>query len=330
MVVPLNSRRINAEHSMSDSGVNDQPVSSEPEDRLPKASPGARLAALREERGWTVEQVASQLNLAPRQILAIERDDYPSLPGMAIVRGFIRAYAKLLKVDPAPLLADLGGETVLAHDALAPQKSLSTPFADSRVPSMTEKPAMSSRWVIGALLIALLAVGIWATRQGDDQAAVPPDATAAVKEGVASMAGADSDKTSSEVKPDQTEVTPGASGTGALSSDSAATTPPAAPDAGVSAGSSAQMTASGAPVETGKDTLQLKVREESWIEIRHSGDNKVVLSRLMKPGETENVKITEPVSIVVGNAAGVDAILRGTPVELKTSSKSNVARLNLK
>lgn len=307
---------------MSDSGVNDQPASNQPEDRAPKASPGARLAVLREERGWTVEQVAGQLNLAPRQILAIERDDYPSLPGMAIVRGFIRAYAKLLKIDPAPLLADLGGENVPLHESLTPQKSLSTPFADSRVPSMTERPAMSSKWVIGGLLFVLVAVGIWASRQGGDQGAVPSTATSAVKEGVASMAGADSGKPSSEIKSEPTELpqaTPGAGTPVAPAPESAA--PVAAP---------AQTIAPDSPANTGKDTLQLKVREESWIEIRRSSDDKVVLSRIVKAGEIENVRITEPVSVVIGNAAGVDASLRGAPVELKANVKSNVARLNLK
>jgi len=76
--------------------------------------------------------------------------------------------------------------------------------------------------------------------------------------------------------------------------------------------------------------LQLNVREDSWIEIRRSGDNRVLLSRLVKAGESETVQVAEPVSVVVGNAAGVDATLRGAPLELKASSKSNVARLTVK
>ena len=66
-------------------------------------SPGAELARQREARGWTVAEVADQLNLAARQIAALEADNYAALPGMAIVRGFIRAYAKLLKIDATPL-----------------------------------------------------------------------------------------------------------------------------------------------------------------------------------------------------------------------------------
>lgn len=72
-------------------------------DRL-SSSPGARLAAARNAAGWTVEQIAAQLKITRHQILAIEADDYSALPAPAIVRGFVRAYAKLLKMDSAPLL----------------------------------------------------------------------------------------------------------------------------------------------------------------------------------------------------------------------------------
>jgi transcriptional regulator with XRE-family HTH domain len=68
-------------------------------------SPGSKLASARNTLGWTVEQVAAQLKLAPRQIIALEADDYVSLPEPAVVRGFIRAYAKLLKLDATPLVA---------------------------------------------------------------------------------------------------------------------------------------------------------------------------------------------------------------------------------
>lgn len=317
---------------MSDPGVNDQPVSNELEDRLPKISPGARLAALREERGWTVEQVASQLNLAPRQILAIERDDYPALPGMAIVRGFVRAYAKLLRIDAAPLLADLGGEAVLVHDSLIPQKSLSTPFADSRMPSMTERPGVSSKWVVGALLLVLVGVGIWATRHGGEQLAAPEPASSAVKESAASMAGADENKPSPETKPEASANPPVdiAAPTATVPETASQATAPTAQASPAPAVTATQPATSDTGPAAGKDVLQLKVREESWVEIRRSGDNSVLLSRNVKPGETESVQVAEPVSVVIGNASGVDASLRGAPLDLKASSKNNVARLTVK
>lgn len=321
---------------MSDSGVNDKSVSNESEGRLPKPSPGTRLAALREERDWTVEQVASQLNLAPRQILAIERDDYPALPGMAIVRGFVRAYAKLLKVDATSLLADLGGETVLAHDSLPSQKSLSAPFSDTRMPSMAERPGLSSKWVVGSLLSVLLAVGIWAIRQGGEQAAVP--VSPVLKDTPGNIAGTDAVKQPPEVKPEFSASVPSVPESDSpistvpesTVSEQAVTATPSPAVAQLPAPAPAQSATPAVPAVVGKDTLQLAVREESWIEIRRSGDNSIVLSHIAKPGETESVQITEPVSVVIGNAAGVTMTLRGVPVELKPSSKSNVARLTLK
>ncbi len=56
----------------------------------------------RESKEWTIAYVASQLNLAPRQIHALETDNYAALPGLVSVRGFIRSYAKLLKIDAKP------------------------------------------------------------------------------------------------------------------------------------------------------------------------------------------------------------------------------------
>ncbi len=67
-------------------------------------SPGAKLAAGRNAMGWSVEYVAAQLKMAPRQINAIEKDDYVSLPEAAIIRGFLRAYAKLLKLDSVAII----------------------------------------------------------------------------------------------------------------------------------------------------------------------------------------------------------------------------------
>ena len=67
-------------------------------------SPGAQLRAYREAAQLTVDDVAHHLKLARRQVLAIENDEVDALPGPTFVRGFIRNYARLLRVDPVPLL----------------------------------------------------------------------------------------------------------------------------------------------------------------------------------------------------------------------------------
>lgn len=311
---------------MSDPGVNEQPGANgdKPAVDQPQVSPGVQLANYRQERGWTVEQVASQLNLAPRQILALERDDYSALPGMAIVRGFIRAYAKLLKVDAAPLLATLGGEAVYVPESVQPRKVLATPFSDARLPSMTERTGLSSKWVLGALLIVLLGVMIWSVRQGSDVVDAPKVTTSDSKAEQSETAGTLPNPQLPEPVPEspQTPVTqvPPVTASNSELPAPAVSVPAAAPQTPVLE----------TQASAGKDILQLKVREDSWIEIRRASSNAVVLSRIVKAGETVNVEISEPVSVVFGNAAGVDATLRGVPLELNASTSSNVARLNLK
>ena len=56
-----------------------------------------------------------------RQVEALERGDWQGLPGQTFIRGFIRNYARLLQIDPAPLMDQL-------DDALEkPADSLSVP-----------------------------------------------------------------------------------------------------------------------------------------------------------------------------------------------------------
>lgn len=70
------------------------------------------------------------------------------------------------------------------------------------------------------------------------------------------------------------------------------------------------------------------MKEDSWVEIRRADDS-VLVSRLFKAGTTEVFDVASPVSMVVGNAAGVSVMLRGKPIDIAGNS-SNVARLNLK
>jgi cytoskeleton protein RodZ len=66
--------------------------------------PGARLAALREKSGHNIEYVASKLHLRVRVIELLEADAYDEMPEPVFIKGYLRAYANLLEVDPAPLL----------------------------------------------------------------------------------------------------------------------------------------------------------------------------------------------------------------------------------
>lgn len=76
-------------------------------DTLRPLSVGRQLAAARAAARWSVEDVARSLKFSPRQVMALEADDFSQLQGDTFVRGFVRAYARLFKLDTDALLGAL-------------------------------------------------------------------------------------------------------------------------------------------------------------------------------------------------------------------------------
>ena len=80
--------------------------------------PGAVLRNTREAQGLTVGEVAGALKFSSRQIEALERDDFEQLQGKTFLRGFIRAYARMLKLEVEPLLAMLEVEPLPSQEQI--------------------------------------------------------------------------------------------------------------------------------------------------------------------------------------------------------------------
>lgn len=338
-----------------------------------KQLPGALLAAQRQAKGWSVEHAASQLKFATRQVVALEADNYAALPGAVIVRGFVRAYAKLLGLDANALVAMLPQEGPVPNAPIVPQRTLSTPFSESPLPlgnRKTVSPALIAAGVVAVVLIGAAAavhrtdlfndVPQLAWLKPSDKQAVAPEGSVAQAQseqvelppevqdgsdkgkqektesastavaGVASAANSAIANVSEQVASAVSAVTtPAATSTVPAAAPAAAPTQDHAPVSVATASNSASPVTGSLNISKSKDLLRLNFREDSWVEIRRD-DKSTMISRLLKAGTTEAFDITEPVTLVIGNAAGVDASLRGTKLDLQTSSNSNVARLNLK
>lgn len=307
-------------------------------------TPGAHLKRGREAMGWSVEQVAEQLKLQLRQVVALEADDLASLPNLAVVRGFIRAYAKILKIDAAPLVAMIVDPVASpAAAASAPRRDLSAPFSETRFPSMTERSSKPAGW-LGGVALLLLAAGFGAYKMGLIPAGLlsSADKSAAVA-GAPAVVAAPLETTL--VKPDSvTPVAPPAvplisvPGPGAdtpvmppmapLKPAEAALKPADTPAKPVESLAKPAETAA-TPAAAGNNALVINVRQDSWVEIRRNGAAPLV-SRLMLAGSSQSFDINEPVQLVVGRPSGVDATLRGAALELTPVSGGTASRLNLK
>ncbi|WP_426109853.1 helix-turn-helix domain-containing protein [Massilia sp. PWRC2] len=306
------------------------------------AAPGKILAAQRESMGWTVEQVADQLKLAVRQVVAIEAGDSAALPGPAVVRGFVRAYAKIVRLDPIPLVAkislDVPGISDSGHSnhaALRHGKPAS--FSEVRFPSHGKRAAVPIVPIVAVLVLAGAVAAAWhfgllaklsnrADTASTGSAVTAPSAPSASASAstvaaplttvpVANVLPVQSLQNSTVPLisvPPPSSVTPG--------SPSAAVAGVGVPAAAASADTAAA---------AGANALVIAVREDSWIEIRRA-KGAPLIARLVKAGNTERFDLTEPVTLVVGKPGAVSATLRGAALDLPVASGGAVARVSLK
>ena len=312
--------------------------------------PGATLAAQREAMGWSVEQVADQLKLAVRQVVAIETGDYASLPSPAVTRGFVRAYAKILKLDAAPLVAMIKmDEPAPVETGPAARRERPTSFSHSRFPTHGKRSGLPLGWIAAAVVVVAAGAAAWnfglialpggdAPAGGEPLATIPADnAGAAGNEAalnpsvplISVPAPADPNAAPATGTPAAPAAgTPAGQGPAAAPGAAPAATAPAANAPATNAPATAAAPAANAPA-AGANTLVLNVREDSWIEVRPQG-GKALISRLVKAGSTETVEVPGTATLVVGNPKGVSATLRGAAVELPQLPGKTIARVTIK
>lgn len=283
---------------------------------------GAILAQAREAAGLSVQDVALQLRLAPRQVTAIERDDFASLPGRTFVRGFVRNYARLLKLDVDAILAALPGDGAAALD----RPSLAaTTRAIGELPSERAARPGVAKWAIPLVLIAIVAIAALYefSRPPAPVATTPPAAPA-------SPPAAEPSPSSSPAP--RADAQPGGPPPASLAGTSTTSLPnPVA--AGATAASSAPAAAAPSPVaasptQGASNQLNVRFHGTSWIEVRDRSGN-IVLSMTGNDGTSREIAIASPGEITVGNVAAVEASWRGRRLDLATQSKQNVARVRL-
>jgi cytoskeleton protein RodZ len=135
------------------------------------AAVGARLAQLREARGWSVDDVSARLKVAPNKMRALEAGDISQLPGTTFALGVIRSYAKMLGTDPEPFAQALRRVKGEHEPDLSMPASMGADLPRGRVSvSLGGTPKHRSWWWgVAAGVIVLIALAMW--RQGGDSAA---------------------------------------------------------------------------------------------------------------------------------------------------------------
>ena len=301
---------------------------------------GGELLAARTAQGLSVKSVAEQLRLGIKQIEALEQDHFSDLPEPTIVKGFIRNYAKLLKIPAAPLL--------VAYAEMMPEKEQYSFKLNPGINMKISETGQSNkaRYFLLALGL-LLGVGIWFFYQSYIQKPSPvnpvpeiidalpefalpmservepattqiemPEADAQVPAielnsseniSVDNQNNIDPQETTSEVnKTDEMETaeTDNAPDQAATNvTDDAATVP-------------------------GKTRLKFNATQETWVSVVNES-GKEVYNKILYAGNREVVDLWHPAEIVVGNAHGTTLVVDGKPMDLAPYTRINVARVRL-
>ena len=87
-------------------------MSDDPKLELDEPGVGKLLRERREQQGLTQQDVAASLNLRVAAIEALEAERFDLLPPRTFVRGYLRAYAKLVGLAEAEVLAAFGATPV--------------------------------------------------------------------------------------------------------------------------------------------------------------------------------------------------------------------------
>jgi cytoskeleton protein RodZ len=291
-------------------------------------APGAQLKAAREAAGMSLDQVARQLKLAPRQVKALEDQDFTHLPGRTFTRGFVRNYARLLHLDASGLLARL--PDAAEAPALEAPTLQSTGAMIAELPTTETRGPGFARWLIPLVLIGCVvaAAGYEWYRGG---IATPSEPLRAVKSDPADQGGPAPTSTTSIALPNPLDTTakpepPGGSVSPRPSeSASVPMASPAVPLATEPRPAIAEVAPAAAEVAP---ALLLTYRGPSWTEIRDR-DGQVLISRLVSAGSEQPISGTAPFDIVIGNASAVTLVYRGAPIDLARFTHRNIARLRL-
>jgi len=274
---------------------------------------GAELARMREERGLALTDVAQQLKFAPRQLEALEQERFELLPGGTFVRGMVRAYSRLLKIDAEPLLGQLADRfDAPDSNSLAARYKQPVPFSDG---------ARKSTFVyLGASLGVLVAVGAityqWYRERNvprSTQAASAPKVVPAARPvpvAAAPVAAVKAPEKVVAVKEAEKEKEKEKAG-------------PAAQEKLMKEAALVQK-----PVPTGVHRIVLRCEEEAWLEVKDAVGRQL-LSSLNPPGCERVVQGRGPFEVVIGNASHVRVLHNDREVDLRPHSKQDIARFTI-
>ena len=301
------------------------------------ASSPSLLKQAREASGLHVAALAAALKVPVRKLEDLEAGRFDRLPDMTFARALASSACRHLRIDPAPVLAQL---PAASRPSLGPSgTALNAPYQGSADPvpfnpaGWLSRPAVLSAiaLLLGALVIVFLpkaeesAAPVWGEAapattpaptglpSGNPEPAVPVNASTPAADGPVADAVA--------AAPATIPASPSTSSPAADVAPVAAVPGPA--PAAVAAPAPAE------PVAPAPTVMAIAARAETWVEVTTPAGETVV-RRLLTAGESMEVNRAPPYAVVIGRAEAARVTLRGQAFDLPAPSSNGVARFEVK
>jgi cytoskeleton protein RodZ len=265
-------------------------------------SAGDELRQQREALGLDLADVAAALRIKPAYLMALEAGCLEELPGAVYAIGFMRAYADYLGLDSGEMLRLFKQQSTL----LSAKPDLAFPIP------LGESSRSGGGILLVALILAVCAYGGWfylSTGEGPRPERVaqiplellpypepfrttpgaprPVEAQAAPRSPPAPSAGSE--------HPSPTQAGSGSGGRPSAAGSAMAAVPAAADPAPNPAGE-----------------VVIRATADSWIQIRDARQS-VLLTRVLKAGESCRAPDRPGLSMRTGNAGGLEITVDGIP-----------------
>ena len=116
---------------------------------------GEMLRRERELRQISLREIAEATKISLRYLDSLEKDDFKHLPGGVFNKGFVRAYAQFIGVDPETMVTAYLEEEQRQR-AEAAQAAAGAAAATAPVEDAAPERAPATRWWLAALAVVLV------------------------------------------------------------------------------------------------------------------------------------------------------------------------------
>jgi len=260
---------------------------------------GDELRVSREKAGLSLEDVSSQLRISVRHLEHIETGDRDRLPGTTYLLGFVRSYAKLLKLNADDLCHQI--MEALDESDLKPEFHV--------VGGGVQKPDYRARYVMIGVVVVILAYMGWYLLRSET---ISTSGFLSVEESIQTnpsdpTLSSDTDEVTEGVTiiPEPLPETVPETVAETATQDPAETTAKVSETANESAAESATSASVDATVSDAKPSqMVIKATSSTWVELKTEAEETVV-AKLLLVDEMITIPDDGVYTLTTGNAGGL-------------------------